>query len=407
MFRRPDELDGAEVALLEALGHNNRDMANLIATYGGALPIHWWGDNIVALAAVLHENPKLALSAIYIPHPQRPKEAAQALRLALHHGVNPKDICLWTLFRASGNAELLRIFLMAGAKSWRGFAMCALGARRQSLSVLINAGPTIDATLSRAAEAVWQEIAGHDQFIPLSRISQRVRLEISDNVLPWLTLFVDGTIPHDQALDLVQRHWKDWGIRVAVTVAPSAAASLEKQSRGRCAVVSVRDFTNGELQAYLESFLGDAWPTMPEFVRNPLRNPLIAGIYRSLASATSADEWSPHSEYEVFASFWSRLHQQEPLDALVLTRLAGKFVADGAYPWSDRDIADAGGDNCFIERLERIGWLRVNYSPNGVSFELPHARLINWACAHALVAQFKAGEIDKEIRWAWACRKKA
>ena len=73
------------------------------------------GGDIVTLAAVLHENPKLALSAIYIPNPQRPKEAAQALRLALHHGVNPKDICLWTLFRASGNPELLRVFLEAGA----------------------------------------------------------------------------------------------------------------------------------------------------------------------------------------------------------------------------------------------------------------------------------------------------
>jgi hypothetical protein len=53
----------------------------------------------------------------YIPNPQRPKEAAQALRLALHHGVNPKDIVLWSLFRASGNAELLRVFLEAGANA--------------------------------------------------------------------------------------------------------------------------------------------------------------------------------------------------------------------------------------------------------------------------------------------------
>jgi ankyrin repeat protein len=108
-------IEAGEVALLEAIEHDNRDMANLIASYGGVLPIHCWGDNIVALAAVLHENPKLALPAIYIPNPERPKEAAQALRLALHHGVNPKDICLWTLFRASPNAELLRLFLEAGA----------------------------------------------------------------------------------------------------------------------------------------------------------------------------------------------------------------------------------------------------------------------------------------------------
>ncbi len=106
------QTDGAEVALLEAI-ERNRDMANLIASYGGALPVHCM--DIVTLAAVLRENPKLALSAIYIPNPERPTEAAQALRLALHHGVNPKDICLWSLFRASPNAELLRVFLAAGA----------------------------------------------------------------------------------------------------------------------------------------------------------------------------------------------------------------------------------------------------------------------------------------------------
>ncbi|HEV3341919.1 MAG TPA: ankyrin repeat domain-containing protein [Pirellulales bacterium] len=109
-------IDAAEVALSEAI-ERNREMANLIASYGGAEPIHClaWGGDIVTLAAVLRENPKLALSAIYIPNPERPKEAAQALRLALHHGVNPKDICLWSLFRASGNAPLLRVFLEAGA----------------------------------------------------------------------------------------------------------------------------------------------------------------------------------------------------------------------------------------------------------------------------------------------------
>jgi ankyrin repeat protein len=110
-------VDAGEVALREAIGHGNRDMANLIASYGGVLPIHCLasGGDIVTRAAVLHENPKLALSAIYIPNPQRPKEAAQALRLVLHHGVNPRDICLWTLFRASPNTELQRLFLEAGA----------------------------------------------------------------------------------------------------------------------------------------------------------------------------------------------------------------------------------------------------------------------------------------------------
>ncbi len=73
--------DGAEVALSEAI-ERNRDMANLIASYGGVLPIHCVarGGDIVTLAAVLHENPKLALSAIYIPNPQsQPGTAATLL----------------------------------------------------------------------------------------------------------------------------------------------------------------------------------------------------------------------------------------------------------------------------------------------------------------------------------------
>lgn len=110
------QTEAAEVALSEAI-ERNREMANLIASYGGALPVHClaWDGDIVTLAAVLRENPKLALNAIYIPNPDLPKQAAQALRLALHHGVNPKDICLWSLFRASGNADLLRVFFEAGA----------------------------------------------------------------------------------------------------------------------------------------------------------------------------------------------------------------------------------------------------------------------------------------------------
>ncbi len=106
------QTDGAEVAMLEAIEHN-REMANLIASYGGSVPIHCM--DITTLAAVLHQNPKLALQAIHIPDPQRPTEAAQTLRLALIHGINPKEIGLWTLFRASPNPDLLRLFLEAGA----------------------------------------------------------------------------------------------------------------------------------------------------------------------------------------------------------------------------------------------------------------------------------------------------
>ena len=68
--------DGAEVALGEAIGHGNDDMANLDCLLRRSKPTTAWpGRRHRHPKAVLRENLKLALSAIYIPNPERPKEA--------------------------------------------------------------------------------------------------------------------------------------------------------------------------------------------------------------------------------------------------------------------------------------------------------------------------------------------
>ena len=83
--------DSAEVALSCAIESDNTEMAKLIASYGGVQPVHCYAamGDIVTLAAVLNENPSLALDALLVPNPENPERSAQALKLALRHGVNP------------------------------------------------------------------------------------------------------------------------------------------------------------------------------------------------------------------------------------------------------------------------------------------------------------------------------
>ncbi|HUY90826.1 MAG TPA: hypothetical protein VMV10_18975 [Pirellulales bacterium] len=294
-------------------------------------------------------------------------------------------------------APMLAITGASGCgKSWRSYALCALGQPGKGLTAPVTAGPSIDITLERAAEAVWQDIAGHDERIPLQRIANRVRRVLGDKVIPWLTLVIDGTLGLDQAAEIIRKPWEEWGIRVIISVEQATARSLEVQSRGRCMVISIGEFTTRELHAYLESLLGDRWPVVPEFVRNSVRNPLIASIYRKIVERMPAREWTPYSEYEIFAAFWGRLIEQDPLDSIVVTRLADQFLSDAVYPWSAASLSDAGASAGFVPRLERIGWLRVTYAAGGSSFELPHDRLLNWACAQALLFRARESRLDTE-----------
>jgi ankyrin repeat protein len=170
-------IDAAEVALGEALNHGNQELANLIASYGGVQPVHChaWDGDVVTLAAVLHQNPALALQAIYIPNPNRPKEAAQVLRLALRHGLDPKLISHWSLYRASGNADLLRVFLKAGANpnvsAGEGRTLLHYlafdAAAKESVKVLIEFGADINARdeIFRGTPLTWAVLAGNQEMV--------------------------------------------------------------------------------------------------------------------------------------------------------------------------------------------------------------------------------------------------
>lgn len=278
-------------------------------------------------------------------------------------------------------------------KTWRSYAIGACERSGRALPVLVTAGASVDVTLDRAAATVWQEIGGHDATIPLSQIARRLRRVVGENVFPWLTLIIDGTLDARQAEELARKPWDDWGVRVVLTAAPHIAEAVERISRGRSSVVTVSEFSAQELHAYLDWVLGDEWPLMPGFVRTVLRRPLFADLYRQIVESDDARRWSPRSEYELFAAFWQRASVDSPLDESLLIALAKRCLMNAEATWSAHDLHVCGAGDEAIARLERNGWLRRTRTDDRQSFAFAHGRLLNWACACSLREQWRRGDI--------------
>jgi len=208
------QTEAAEVALGNAIASGNTEMANLIASYGGVQPVHCYAamGDIVTLAAVLNENPSLALQSLFIPNPEKPQEATQALRLALHHGVDSKDICSWSLYRASANAELLRTFLEAGANpnvvADEGRTLlhylAADSAAKESIEVLLEFGANINARddIFRGTPVTWSAIHGNQEMVEFF-LAQGASIDLPDDE-SWTTpLFWVEHLGHAEIVKLL------------------------------------------------------------------------------------------------------------------------------------------------------------------------------------------------------------
>lgn len=278
-------------------------------------------------------------------------------------------------------------------KSWRAFGICDLEQASPRLSVFVPGGSTTDDTLNRASIAIWQETAGHDQTIPLSRVSERLRQSLPQISIPWLTLVLDGVDDVRQAEELINQDWERWGIRLVMTAKPDVARVLEERTRGRCQVIDVPDFTDVELHSYLQNAIGDTWPVMPEFVRSPLRIPLLASIYTRVLAQTSETAWDPSTEYQLFDRFTQLI--LDPLASSGMVQLGGDFLENGRPTWSVSRVRQICDSAEVALQLENCGWFRRANSGLPVEYEFSHMRLLNWACALSLLSTYKVANAVK------------
>ena len=278
-------------------------------------------------------------------------------------------------------------------KSWRAFAIATHASANQELTVVVDATGNANTTLECAARTIWQRIAGHETTIPIPGIAKRVKHVLGERFGRWLTLIIDGVQDSAEGIALVREPWENYGVRVLFTIHPQLATRMERESFGRCCISLVGDFTVEELHQYLDICFGEKWPSIPDYLKAPLRRPLLASLYHETIADPS---WRPETEYELYAAFWRRLVDENQLGGAVIKQLVRRFLDGLAYPFVGKTVLDVAGDDAVIQRLERAGWLRVVNGPAGVRFEIAHDRLLNWVAAAVLVDDLYAGDITIE-----------
>lgn len=245
--------------------------------------------------------------------------------------------------------------------------------------------------LQGAANEVWNQILGHDASLPLHAIARRAATLELGGTESWLTICLDVSADPAYGAELIDEDWEKWRIRMAFTAEASAAMDLATSKRSNAVVVTVSEFTPGQIREFLTRRQID-WRRIPPFVIEPLRRrPILAHVYAELGDV---DTWRDTIEYALFRHFWRRLtaapeQHDHPNDAAALTRLADTLLeTPDVTHWSATQLDQFRIDNAMRARLQRLGWIRNDADGRA---EFTHQRLMNWAVAEAAVERFHAG----------------
>ena len=286
--------------------------------------------------------------------------------------------------------------LVFSGKSGQGKTWALYGATyllaEQRLVVAIEAKGDADKDIEKASQFFCEEIWKKDTTQSLNRISALLT-NGNQNASPhWLTLCIDDVQNVDEARALSRMDWEGWGVRLLVSCSDNIAEVFVECAKSRVKRIGINDFTLKDLHTYLSKRVGINWPRITQDVRDTLRLPLLADLYRTIAAG---EDWQPANEYELYSCYWQRIRTQEAgayaLDEALLSGLAQRLLTGTSYPWSGRHLLSADIDNAVIARLTKAGWLQTTSDGH---YEITHARLLNWAVAEGLVAAYREHEID-------------
>ena len=286
-----------------------------------------------------------------------------------------------------------------GGKTWLGYCLLIRASSDEAVSLLVESPRNERDALSDAAARFWNEIVGHEDAPPFVNLRSRLRSLGDAHKAREVCILFDGIAEADLARRLILEPWDKWGVRVILTC-PNELAPMLKSTVGEYGtVVTVGDFSAGELHEYLAESVGPGWPSIPHEVRNTLRRPLLARLYRDTAGTA---EWQPSLEYDLYQRCWDDLVSRRSvrgLDLVPLMAAALTLLGGAPYPWSRDQLVAAGMSPDSLERLQRSGWVNTR---DGRSFEIWHDRLLNWTLAEALAERLrsvpdKGGEIIADV----------
>lgn len=272
-------------------------------------------------------------------------------------------------------------------KTWTLYAMADLSLDPRVIPVLVDLPQSAEAALQSAADIVWKRLAGHDRSLDLANVTRRVR-ESTGADGPSIRLFIDGLSDPAEARKLARCDLAGEGITLALSGPPPVVDAFFRETH--TTRVTVRDFTHEQLSRYLAARKRGVPSDMSCELRELLRRPLLASLYREIADE---GQDRPVHEFAILHRFWERICAEDgsetPLARVGLARLALKTVFGMRYPWSAAMIADAGLDNASIVRLIATGWLRRLEHDD---YAVPHDRLLCFAGAQGYLAEFRTGQ---------------
>lgn len=275
-------------------------------------------------------------------------------------------------------------------KSWAAYALARRSALGPGVTVFLDAKGRASEDLSFIAGQYWQEIADHDQAIPISRIARRQE-RASSNSSGWLSVIIDGVQSHEEARELVREPFQSWGVRVAIFGSVGAMKALQAAATNHVPMERVEEFSPRQRDEYLRQAIGDSWSSVPTDVRETLNRPLLARIYCTQVARSAG--WQPTNEYELYSQYWHSIGSEGSIEAKVaLGKLAVTILNDsGDYPWHADLLVECGANDSVSEECIRRGWLQQTDDDR---FQISHSRLLNFAVANGLVAQLRLGDID-------------
>ena len=286
-------------------------------------------------------------------------------------------------------------------KTWLGYCLLIRATSDEAVSLLVEATGNERNDLELAAARFWNEIVGHDEAPPFVNLRNRLRRLGDAYKYREVCVLFDGVLDAEEARRLVLEPWDKWGVRVILTC-PTEFSSMLKSAVGEHGrVVTVGDFSVEELHVYLAEAVGPDWPTIPHEVRNTLKRPLLARLYRDTIGAS---EWCPTREYELYERCWKDLVDRRGvhlLDRIPLMNVALTLLDGAPYPWSLAQLTSAGMSSESLDRLQREGWLRTL---DGRSFEVWHDRLLNWTLAEAFAERLRSQPGRRDEIFASVCR---
>ena len=269
-------------------------------------------------------------------------------------------------------------------KTWRLAQLVYNLGELQEVAVLVRATDRAEATLAKAAQLVWHDGLGEFNEPNFGALSLRYKEIKPDAKMPWLTVAVDDVRDVDFLRDLIDRPWERWGIRLVITAPSSAVRELKNNCPTNVAIHEVTRFSVDEVDALLRQH-GQRWADLPRDLQQLLRMPILAGLYTALAHESF--QHAPHSEYEIFDSFWQRMvDRTSEGDTGIVMALAGRVVDEKSYPLKRTQWGEVALAEDSFNRLDIVGWLQCDETG---SASLAHDRLLNWAAAKEVVDRFR------------------